>query len=75
MDDPVTSELIERMAEDVLATWMAGCTDVLDDGRQRRMVQIEDDNYLLFRVENYNIREGCRGGRLFRISVHVEEVK
>jgi len=72
MDDPITEDLIATMCEGTIATWMSDYTDTLDDGRQRRITEVEEFQYLVLRVEDYT---GDNPDRLFRIVVNVEEVK
>lgn len=72
MDDPVTPDMIATWCEGTVATWMTSYTEPLEDGRQRKVVELEDDTYLLIRVEDYS---GDNPDRVFRISVQVEEVK
>lgn len=72
MDDPVTEDLVAEWAEGTLACWMTSYTDPLSDGRQRKVVQLEDDTYQVYRVEDFN---GYHPDRVFRVSVQVEEVK
>jgi hypothetical protein len=70
--DPVTEDLVAEWAEDVIATWMTSYTDPLEDGRQRKVVELEDDTYHLYRVEDIY---GDNPDRVFRVAVTVEEVK
>ena len=72
VDDPVTEDWLAELAEDRIATWMPSYTDMLDDGRQRRIVQLEDDTYTLYQVTDPS---GDNPPRTFRVAVTVEEVK
>jgi len=72
MADPVSGDWLSELAEGTLSCWLEGYTDQLDDGRQRRVVQLEDDTYQVYRVEDLF---GDNPPRTFRVAVTVEEVK
>ena len=72
MEDPVTEDLVAEWAEGTLACWLEGYTDPLGDGNQRKIVQLEDDTYQVYRVEDMY---GNNPPRVFRVAVTVEEVK
>lgn len=73
MNDPVTIDMVGEWAEDTLREWLhKWYTGRLEDGNQRRVVMVEDDEYMIFEVQD---KYGPNPERRFRIAVTVEEIK